>query len=199
MARQFEGDWLVIASHNPGKVAEMKKLLAPLGVETLAAADLGLAEPKETGDSFEENAILKAQTAARAAERPALADDSGLEVLSLGSAPGIHSARWAGPARDFHAAMDRVQRRLKSHSDRSAKFICALALAWPDGEVICVAGEVNGNIAWPPRGDNGFGYDPIFVPEDEDETFGEMAPERKDAMSHRAVAFRKLIDACFSK
>lgn len=188
----------MIASHNPDKVAEIKKLLAPHGVETLAAADLDLAEPKETGDSFEENATLKAVAAARSAERPALADDSGLEILSLGSAPGIHSARWAGPERDFAMAMDRVRQRLKGHIDRSAKFVCALALAWPDGEVVCVTGEVRGNIVWPPRGDNGFGYDPIFVPEDEDETFGEMAPERKYSISHRAAAFRQLLHASFS-
>ena len=199
MARRFEGDKLVIASHNPGKVAEIAKLLAPYGIETVAAGELGLPEPKETGDSFEENATLKALAAARASDLPALADDSGLEVLSLGSAPGIHSARWAGPKRDFHAAMDRVRERLKGHMDRSAKFICALALAWPDGEVVCVTGEVKGNIVWPPRGDNGFGYDPIFCPADEDETFGEMAPERKDAMSHRALAFRQLTYASFSR
>jgi XTP/dITP diphosphohydrolase len=188
---------LVVASHNPGKVREITELLAPFGVQAISAAGLGLAEPAETGSSFTENAVLKAQAAADAANLPALADDSGLEVAALKGAPGIHSARWAGAARDFAAAMRRVWEELEKTggADRSARFVCVLALARPGQAPLTFEGEVRGHLVWPPRGDKGFGYDPIFVPEGGRETFGEMAPEAKHAISHRARAFAKLVAA----
>ena len=183
---------IVIASHNAGKVREIGDLLAPLGVTALSAAGLGLAEPEETADSFAGNALLKARAAALAAGRPALADDSGLSVCALGGAPGIRSARWAGPARDFAAAMARVQRALGTAADRRAAFVCALAVARPDGAEAVFEGTVAGRLVWPPRGDRGFGYDPIFVPDGRETTFGEMAPADKHAISHRAAAFARL-------
>jgi XTP/dITP diphosphohydrolase len=188
---------LVVASHNPGKVREITELLAPFGVQAISAAGLGLGEPAETGSSFTENAVLKAQAAADAANLPALADDSGLEVAALKGAPGIHSARWAGAARDFAAAMRRVWEELEKTggADRSARFVCVLALARPGQAPLTFEGEVRGHLVWPPRGDKGFGYDPIFVPEGGRETFGEMAPEAKHAISHRARAFAKLVAA----
>ncbi len=194
--RRFAGDRLVIASHNRGKIAEIADLLAPLGVDVVPAAALGLAEPEETGTTFRENAGLKARAAARASGLPALADDSGLAVEALGGAPGIRSARWAGAARDFAAAMRKVEAALKGTPSR-ARFVCALALAWPDGHVETVEGTVSGRLRFPPKGDRGFGYDPIFVPDGHDITFGEMEPERKHAISHRADAFRKLLARCF--
>lgn len=199
MTRRFTDDRLVIASHNKGKVTEIAELLAPLGVTVSSAGDLGLPEPVEDGETFEANAILKARAAATASGLPALADDSGLAVTALGGAPGIYSARWAetGDGRDFLAAMERVQVELGDHADRSAKFVCVLALAWPDGHVEAFEGAVAGNIVWPPRGDRGFGYDPIFRPAGDERTFGEFDPDEKHAISHRAVAFRKLLDACF--
>jgi XTP/dITP diphosphohydrolase len=196
MARHFTGEKLVIASHNPGKIVEIAALLAPYRVEALGAADLGLAEPEETGSTFEANATLKAHAAAEATGLPALADDSGLVIPALGGAPGIYSARWAGPTKDFSLAMARVNREL-ADKDRSATFVSVLALAWPDGEEALFRGEVHGTLTWPPRGDNGFGYDPIFIPEGHDITFGEMAPDRKYAIDHRARAFRKLVAAIF--
>ena len=196
MARKFTGEKLVIASHNPGKLVEIAALLAPYRVETLGAAALGLAEPEETGGTFEANAALKARAAATATGLPALSDDSGLVVPALGGAPGIYSARWAGPGKDFGEAMARVHRELGDR-DRSASFVSVLALAWPDGEEVLFRGEVHGTLSWPPRGDNGFGYDPIFVPQGRDITFGEMAPEEKYAIDHRARAFAKLVAACF--
>jgi XTP/dITP diphosphohydrolase len=199
MSRKLTSGKLVVASHNAGKVREISELLSPYGIEAVSAADLGLAEPDETEKTFAGNALLKARTAARAANLPALADDSGLEITALGGAPGVYSARWAGPARDFAAAMARVERELKAAGakDRSARFICALALAWPDGEAQVFEGEARGTLVFPPRGTLGFGYDPIFLPAGEKETFGEMAPEKKYGMSHRADAFRKLMKACF--
>jgi len=199
MSRKLTSGKLVVASHNAGKVREISELLSPCEIEAVSAADLGLAEPDETEKTFAGNALLKARTAARAANLPALADDSGLEITALGGAPGVYSARWAGPARDFAAAMARVERELKAAGakDRSARFICALALAWPDGEAQVFEGEARGTLVFPPRGNRGFGYDPIFLPAGERETFGEMAPQRKHAMSHRADAFRKLINECF--
>ena len=194
--RRFEGDRLVIASHNRGKVAEIADLLAPLGVDALSAAALGLAEPEETGTTFRENAELKARAAARASGLPALADDSGLAVDALAGAPGIHSARWAGEARDFAAAMRKLETVLGGSPGR-AHFVCALALAWPDGHVETVKGTVSGHLRFPPRGARGFGYDPVFVPDGHDITFGEMEPEDKHAISHRADAFRKLLARCF--
>ncbi len=199
MTRRFEGGRIAIASHNPGKVAEIAALLEPLGADIVAAADLGLAEPEETGDTFVANAELKARAAAIAAGIPALADDSGLEVSGLNGEPGIHSARWAGPEKDFAAAMKRVEDALKDKDDRRARFVCALALCWPDGHLEVFEGFVSGTLIWPPRGDKGFGYDPIFVADGYDITFGEMAAEDKHQISHRADAFRKLVNGCFQK
>jgi len=200
-ARLRPGDKLLVASHNAGKVREIADLLTPYGLETVSAASLGLIEPEETGQSFAENAELKAQAAADAAGLLALADDSGLEVAALDGAPGIHSARWAGEPRDFSAAMERVESELAAKGARHAKsrranFTCALTLAWPGGNYRTFEGRVFGRLVWPPRGDKGFGYDPIFVPEGYRVTFGEMEPERKHAMSHRARAFEQMIHAC---
>jgi XTP/dITP diphosphohydrolase len=186
---------LVIASHNPGKVREIEELLRPLGVAAVGAAALGLVEPEETGHTFAENAVLKARTAAAAAKLPALADDSGLAVAALDGAPGIYSARWAGPKKDFSLAMRRVEDALKGKPDRRAKFVAALALAWPDGRCDVFEGEVHGALVWPPRGTKGFGYDPMFVPDGHAITFGEMEPATKHEMSHRARAFAKLVAA----
>lgn len=194
------GDRLVVASHNIGKVWEMAELLAPYGIETLAAAELNLPEPEETGKSFIENAELKARSAANGAGLPALADDSGLEVAALDGAPGLFSARWGGPERDFGLAMQKVHAALEeiAATERSANFTCALSLAWPDGEVRSFQGKVFGEIVWPPRGDKGFGYDPIFMPEGRAETFGEMDQDKKHAMSHRAMAFKQMMDALYN-
>jgi XTP/dITP diphosphohydrolase len=204
MHRRFAGGRLVIASHNPGKVREIADLLAPYAVTVESAGALGLDEPEETGDSFRANAELKARAAAEAAGLPALADDSGLAVDALGGEPGIHSARWAGPGRDFAAAMAKVNDALgdalkAGGADRSARFVCVLALAWPDGHCESFEGRVEGALVWPPRGDRGFGYDPIFVPDGHAVTFGEMDPAAKHAISHRADAFAKLIAACFAR
>jgi XTP/dITP diphosphohydrolase len=193
MARRFTGDRLVIASHNQGKIEEIAALLAPFGIATISAGALGLPEPEENGDSFEANAALKAAAAAAASGLPALADDSGLVVPALDGAPGIYSARWAGPAKDFRAAMARVQRELGDR-DRSATFVAVLALAWPDSDLELFRGEAAGRLVWPPRGERGFGYDPIFVPEGGAETFGEIEPARKHKISHRARAFAKLVE-----
>lgn len=195
--RRITGGRLAIATHNPGKLVEIAALLRPYGVETVGAAALGLPEPDETGTTFEANAALKALAAARASSLPALADDSGLAVAALGGAPGIYSARWAGPTKDFAAAMRRVERELAGKADRRASFVAALALAWPDGAVEIFRGEVSGTLVFPPRGAHGFGYDPIFVPAGGTQTFGEMAPAAKHAISHRARAFAKLVAACF--
>ncbi len=202
-ARIFDAKRLVVASHNPGKVREIADLIRPFGITTVSAAELGLPEPEETGSSFIENAELKAHAAAQAAHLPALADDSGLEVAALGGQPGIYSARWAEtPAgRDFAVAMARVWDKLaEAHATTHprARFVCALALAWPDGHGESFLGTVNGEIVWPPRGDRGFGYDPIFRPDGHAITFGEMGPEAKHRISHRADAFRQLIAACFA-
>jgi XTP/dITP diphosphohydrolase len=201
--RRFVGSRLVVASHNPGKVREIAELLAPYGVEPVSAASLGLPEPEETGATFRENALIKARAAARAAGLPALADDSGLAVDALGGAPGIHSARWAGEGRDFALAMKKVEQELRARGatrpqDRRARFVCALALCWPDGHCEVFEGKVEGSLAFPPRGTHGFGYDPIFVAEGRTLTFGEMAPAEKHAISHRADAFRQLVAACFA-
>jgi XTP/dITP diphosphohydrolase len=197
MPRRFAGGKLVIASHNPGKVEEISSLLAPFGVEAVSAATLGLPEPEETGDSFEANAALKARAAADRSGLPALADDSGLVVPALGGAPGIYSARWAGPAKDFRTAMARVQREVGDR-DRIATFVAVLALAWPDGHAELFRGEVAGRLVWPPRGERGFGYDPIFVPSGDARTFGEIEPVEKHRISHRARAFAKLVAGCFN-
>jgi XTP/dITP diphosphohydrolase len=199
MARRLSADRLVIATHNRGKLDEMAALLRPFGVAAVSAASLGLAEPEETGDSFEANAELKALAAAKASRLPALADDSGLVVPALDGAPGIYSGRWAGPERDFARAMALVEERLRGKSDRRAHFVAVLALAWADGHVECFRGEVHGDLVFPPRGTRGFGYDPIFVPAGGSETFGEMEPAAKHAISHRGAAFRKLAAAVFAR
>ncbi|WP_448500663.1 RdgB/HAM1 family non-canonical purine NTP pyrophosphatase [Sphingomonas sp.] len=191
---------LVIASHNPGKVHEIRELLAPYGIEPVSAADLDLPEPEETGTTFVANAELKAMQAADLSGLPALADDSGLCVEALGGDPGIFSARWAGPEKDFTVAMQAVEDKLAAIDpapSRSAHFVCALALAWPDGHSEVFEGRVDGTLVWPPRGDRGFGYDPMFLPDDGRETFGEMNPAAKHAISHRADAFRQLVEAVF--
>lgn len=192
------GARLVAATHNPGKARELAELLDGR-FDLVAAGALGLAEPEETETSFAGNALLKARCAADASGLVALADDSGLSVRALDGAPGIYSARWAGPDKDFAAAMAKVEARLEAADgdDRAAWFTCALAVAWPDGPAVVVEGRVDGTLAFPPRGGLGFGYDPIFVPEGETRTFGEMAPAEKDALSHRARAFARLKAALF--
>jgi XTP/dITP diphosphohydrolase len=197
MSRKFAGGRLVIASHNPGKVREIAELLGPFGAEVVSASELGLPEPEETGDSFVANAELKARAAATASNLPSLADDSGLVVPALDGAPGIYSARWAGPGKDFAVAMARVERALAGKEDRRAHFVCALSLAWPDGGVATFEGKVFGTLVFPPRGLHGFGYDPIFQPDGHAITFGEMDPAAKGAISHRADAFRLLVEGCF--
>jgi XTP/dITP diphosphohydrolase len=189
------GNRLVIASHNEGKVRELGELFAPLGVACVSAASLGLPEPEETGATFADNAALKAFAAAKASGMLALADDSGLEVAALGGAPGIHSASWGGPDKDFGLAMQRVQRELEASgaTDRLANFICALALSAPEGTTQVFEGKAFGTLIWPPRGSRGFGYDPIFVPNGYHETFGEMEPELKNRLSHRMRAFEQLV------
>tara|TARA_Y100001934_G_scaffold46947_1_gene56771 strand:- start:281 stop:883 length:603 start_codon:yes stop_codon:yes gene_type:complete len=197
MTRRFEGGRLVVASHNPGKVREIDDLLQSYDAEPVSAGELGLPEPVEDGLTFVANAILKAESAATRSGLPALSDDSGLAVAALDGAPGIYSARWAGPEKDFQYAMQRVQDEVGDALDSNAQFICVLALAWPDGHVETFEGTVDGTLVWPPRGDRGFGYDPMFLPKGHDETFGEMDPAHKHAISHRAAAFRQLVAACF--
>lgn len=197
MPRRFDGTKLVVATHNPGKAREIAALLGDLVAEFSMAGDLGLPEPEETGTTFVENATIKAIAAAKASGLPALADDSGLAVWGLGGDPGIYSARWAGPDKDFEMAMRLVHEKLGDTPDRSATFICVLALAWPDGHVETFEGRDDGQITWPPRGDQGFGYDPIFVPNGFDITFAEMDPAHKHKMSHRTRAFEALVRGCF--
>ena len=189
------GSLLVVASHNQGKVREIKALLGPHGIEPVSAADLKLPEPEETGATFIANAELKARAAADASGHAALADDSGLWVNALDGAPGIYSARWAGPTKDFRIAMARVEKELRQEhaTDLSAKFVCALSLAMPHGEIKSFEGEVHGHLSFPPRGTKGFGYDPIFVPQGWDQTFAEIDPHVINDMSHRARAFEKLL------
>lgn len=199
--RRFTERQLIIASHNPGKAREIAELLAPFGIEVISAAALKLPEPEETGATFSANAELKARAAATAAGLPALADDSGLVVEALDGAPGIFSARWAGSGKDFAIAMKRVEDELqaKGTANRRAHFIAALALCWPDGHCESFEGRVDGALVWPPRGGKGFGYDPVFVPDGYRQTFGEMEPAAKHAISHRADAFRQLTSACFAR
>jgi len=187
-----EGATLVIASHNPGKVREIAELLAPFDLKVRSAGDFGLPEPEENGSTFAENAAIKAKAAAAGCGLPALADDSGLSVAALDGQPGIYSARWAGADKNFTHAMQRVEEELGDTPDRRAEFVCALAMASPTGEVEHFEGRVQGCLVWPPRGDQGFGYDPIFVPNGETRTFGEMPPAEKHAISHRARAFARL-------
>lgn len=195
--RLARGETLVIATHNPGKVREIRDILVPYAVEAVSAGTLGLPEPEETGATFAANAEIKARAAAIASGLPALADDSGLCVAALDGAPGVYSARWAGPQKDFSTAIQRVLDETEGHQNPRAWFTCALTLAWPDGPVVTVEGQVDG-VLTAPRGDRGFGYDPIFIPRGETETFGEMAPERKHAMSHRARAFALLVECAFT-
>ena len=208
MARKLEGS-VVIATHNAGKLREMRELLAPHGIEAVSAGELGLPEPDETGDTFVANALIKARAAAITANRPALADDSGLCVEGLGGAPGIYSARWAGETKDFDAAMARVERELRERGTPQpwrGYFVSALALAWPDGHVETFEDRVDGDLVFPPRGTAGFGYDPLFRPDGHTRTFGEMSAEEKHglpadgsrALSHRARAFQALQHACLA-
>ena len=201
MPRQFTGDRLVIASHNRGKIPEIATLLRGRVPRLTSAADHGIAEPEETGMSFVANAELKALNSALRSGLPALADDSGLAVDALDGAPGIYSARWAvdeAGRRDFSYAMRKVEERIGGDPRRTARFVAALSLAWPDGHVETVEGRVEGTLTFPPRGDRGFGYDPIFVPLGHDITFGEMEPEEKHQISHRARAFEQLLARCFA-
>jgi len=202
---------LVIATHNPGKLIEMRDLLAVYGVEAMSAGELGLPEPEETGTSFRANARIKAETAARASRQASFADDSGLAVDALGGEPGIFSARWAGPRKDFSVAMEKVEAKLRERgaitpAQRRAHFVSALCVAWPDGHVEEFEAQVHGTLVWPPRGTRGFGYDPIFLPDGHTRTFGEMESEEKHGLpprgkglSHRARAFLKLTEACLGK
>lgn len=200
--RKFTQDALIIASHNAGKLREIADLLAPFGVSTRSAGELGLDEPEETEDTFTGNARIKAHFAARASGLPALADDSGIIVDALGGAPGVYTADWAETpnGRDFRMAMTKVWNLLETNNapePRTARFACTLCLAWPDGHDEIFEGHVAGRIVWPMRGDLGFGFDPIFMPDGESITFGEMESNRKHAMSHRADAFAKLVAGCF--
>lgn len=202
---------LVIATHNPGKLAEMRELLAPYGVDAVSAGELGLPEPEETGTTFRANARIKAIAAAKATGLPAFADDSGLAVDALGGQPGIHSARWAGPSKDFTGAMTRIERLLQEHdatepAQRKAHFVSALCVAWPDDHLEEVEERVDGTLVWPPRGAAGFGYDPAFLPDGHDRTFGEMTsiekhglPPHGMGLSHRAKAFVKLAEMCLER
>jgi XTP/dITP diphosphohydrolase len=202
---------LVIATHNPGKLAEMRELLAPYGVDAISAGEMGLPEPQETGMSFRDNARIKAEAAAQATGLPAFADDSGLAVDALDGAPGIYSARWAGPNKDFRGAMATIEEKLRERGatapeHRKAQFVSALCVAWPDGHVEDFEARVAGTLVWPPRGDQGFGYDPMFLPDGHARTFGEMSSEEKHGLpprgkglSHRARAFVKLAEACLAQ
>ena len=192
------GSRLILATHNPNKLREINALMAPHGIEVVSAATIGLPEPEETEASFQGNARLKALAAATAANLPALADDSGFCVTALAGAPGVHSARWAGPTKDFATAMARVHFESAANPDRSAWFIAVLCLAWPDGHTETFTGRVDGTLAWPPRGKHGFGYDPMFIPDGETRTYGETDPAWKTATSHRARAFAQLMAACFA-
>lgn len=204
MARRFLSDRLVVATHNAGKAAELAALLRPWNIRVLSHAELGLAVPDETGTTFLENAELKAQAAAAATGLPSLADDSGVSVDALDGQPGIHTADWGGPDRDWLLAMRRVEDSLSklavpfTPAARRAQFNCALALCWPDGHCERFLGEMPGHVTWPPRGEHGHGYDPIFVPDGQERTFAEMVPEAKNRISHRAHAFRQLVAACFA-
>jgi XTP/dITP diphosphohydrolase len=207
--RKLGAEKLVIATHNTGKLREISELLAPFGLECVSAGELGLPEPEETGTTFVENALIKAHAAAVAAQLPALADDSGLSVAALDGRPGVYTADWAErrwfecepgfegePGRDWYMAMGKVEGMLQAlgpKADRSCWFSCVLAIAWPDGTSTTYEGRVDGSFIWPPRGKRGFGYDPVFLPQGHSETFGEMDPEAKQAISHRADAFAKLV------
>ncbi len=191
--RKFTEQKLVLASHNKGKLAEISAMLKPYNIDVVLAGDLGLPEPAETENTFIGNALIKARAAATASGLPALSDDSGLSVTALNGDPGVYSADWGGPSKDFNMAMQRIQNELGAATDRSAWFTCVLALCWPDGETATVEGRIDGDIVWPPRGTEGHGYDPVFRPEGESRTFAEMTQQEKAAHSHRGRAFEKLI------
>ena len=209
MTRRLGSGSLVIATHNAGKLKEISALLAPYGVKCISAGSLGLPEPPETGTTFVQNALIKARAAADASGLPALADDSGLSVDALDGRPGVYTADWAerqhfegAPGRDWYMAMGKVEGMLQEKGaevDRSCAFHCVLAIAWPDGEQAVYEGTVSGTLTWPPRGEMGFGYDPVFVPVGSDKTFAEIAPEEKHAISHRADAFAKLVAEQFGR
>ncbi|MEJ2002918.1 MAG: RdgB/HAM1 family non-canonical purine NTP pyrophosphatase [Maritimibacter sp.] len=203
MTRKFDGEKLVIASHNAGKLREIAALLAPYGVDVVSAGELGFDEPEETESTFAGNARIKAHYAAKKSGLPALSDDSGIMVDALDGAPGVYTADWAETpnGRDFVMAMTKVWTKLEEQNapePRNASFNATLCLAWPDGHDELFEGKVHGRITWPMRGDQGFGFDPIFLPDGKTETFGEMDPGEKHAMSHRAVAFAKLVEGCFA-
>lgn len=204
MRKLERGTRLVVASHNPGKIREINDLIRPYGMSAVSAGELGISEPEETETTFAGNARLKALHSAKASGLPALSDDSGLEVETLDGAPGVYSARWAGPSKDFNYAMQRVEQALQEKfardpDARRANFTAALCLAWPDGEMEVFEGKVFGHLVWPPRGDKGFGYDPMFLADGEELTFGEMEPDAKHAISHRARAFALFVAACLDK
>lgn len=201
--RRFDGKRLLVATHNAGKLAEMRALLAPYGVEVVGAAEMNLAEPVETEDNFVGNARIKAHAAVKATGLPALSDDSGISVDGLDSAPGVYTADWAetGQGRDFPMAMERTWRELEARSapfPRTAQFRCTLVLAWPDGHDEVFEGVLPGQVVWPPQGAEGHGYDPIFMPDGFEVTLGQMSPDEKNGISHRAIAVEKLLEACFA-
>ena len=199
-ARKFTGDELVVATHNNGKLRELREMFGNRIARLTSAAEYGVESPEETGTTFVENALIKAQVVAKATGKPALADDSGLCVNALNGAPGVYSADWAeepGRPRDFYMAMERVQNEMGNNPDRSAYFVSCLVLAWPDGHYEVVEGFAHGAVTWPPRGDKGFGYDPMFVPDGDSRTYGEMESDEKNATNHRAVAFKKMLEKCF--
>ena len=195
----FNGQEIVIASHNKGKIEEIKDLLKPLGIKILSAEKFGLEEPIENGLTFEENALIKSKYVSMKTGIPSLSDDSGICFADLNNKPGIHSARWAGKGKDFNLSMSKIRREIKKVKNPSYNcyFICALSLCWPNGSNVTVSGKVNGKFSWPPKGEFGFGYDPIFKPLGYNKTFGEMEPGFKHNISHRALAFKKLINYCF--
>ena len=200
VTRKFSCDELVVATHNKGKLRELGAMLGMRIAKLSSAADYGVESPPEIGTTFIENALIKAEAVAKATGKPALADDSGLCVSDLGGAPGVYSADWAeepGKPRDFHMAMQRVHREMGDSPDKKAHFVSCLVLAWPDGHYEAVEGYVHGTLVWPPRGEKGFGYDPVFVPEGEKRSYGEMEQSEKEHSSHRADAFRKLLAKCF--
>ena len=201
MSRQLTETTLIVASHNEGKVREIRELLKVFAITVKSAGELDLAEPDETEETYKGNAILKAKAAARASGYPALADDSGFELMAINKAPGLYSARWAGPNKDFNFAMNKVNDAFQASgsNDTHCRFVCALSIVWPDGHDETVEGIIDGDFVWPPRGENGFGYDPVFVLKGEEKTFGEVDPDWKHSVSHRAKAFAQLLDRCFAE
>jgi len=195
--RKFKERALCVASHNQGKVSEIKELLAPLEIKVSEISKINSIPPDENGSSFIENAMIKALSSAKLSNSVSIADDSGLAIHALNGKPGIYSSRWAGPKQNFTLAINKISEKLSSTKDMRAKFICALCLAWPDGHCESFQGEINGKLAFPPKGENGFGYDPIFIPDGYNLTFGQLEPNEKKAISHRAIAFDQLLQNCF--